>query len=154
MNIRRVFFLGGLMALAGSTFSGTASARTMTAWGAFRAWPSYGAQDCVQESWGAAISSCSAAQTMLFEMPVDNWDTHNILAWSAGTGYGSFTCQAQSIQPQGLGWGYWGAQSTFNPSGQQALTFSVYVGGGYSLRLDCWNVSNGRGLASLDVDNT
>ncbi|WP_437905752.1 hypothetical protein WME95_47170 [Sorangium sp. So ce327] len=152
MNYRRMIFAGALTVLSVAAASGAASARTLTGYGAFSPWPNAGAQDCVSESWGAALSNCSTPQTLVFEAPVDNGGAHTINAWSYGDGYGSFSCNAQSIVGEGGPWGWWGATDTFNPSGKQMRSFSVDVGGGASLRLVCWDVPNNRGVASINFN--
>lgn len=152
MNHRGMLIVGALTVLSVSTTSGAASARTLTGYGAFAPVPNYGAQDCISEHWDAALSGCDSLQTLLFEAPVDNWGWHTINAWSYGAGYGSFTCEAQSLQAAGGGWGWWGAVDTFNPSGQQEKSFTVWVGDGASLRLVCWDVANNRGIASISYN--
>ena len=163
MNHRGVRFIGALAVLAATTIAGSAGARTLTGYGAFRPWPNPGAQDCVNEDWGAAYSTCTALQTMVFEGPVDSGNTnHTITAWSYVNGSPTalgFSCRAQSIPapggpaPGNTQWGYEvSPEQTFNPTPQEALSFTVYVPNGWSLRLACTNVSNTQGIASIDYN--
>ena len=144
--------LGGGVLLSAGVVTSTAEARTLTGMGSFTPFPNYSSQHCVNEVWGAAVNVCGKTLShMFFDTPVDGAGNHTITAWSYSHngGYGSFTCRAESIQGPGGNWGFWGAWDTFNPGGQEARNFSVFVGNGNSRRLVCINVPHGRGLASL-----
>jgi hypothetical protein len=159
MNHRGVRFIGALMVLAATTTAGSASARTLTGWGAIRPWPSLGSQSCISEDYGAAYSNaCSGPQTMVFELPVDSGNAnHTVTAWDYVHGNGAFQCQAQSIQAQGAVYGdTWeynlGQSQGFIAGPQEALSFSVNVPLGWSLRVVCLDVPVGQGIASLDYN--
>ena len=146
---RSCLLLAACLALTVFASTVPAEARTATGFNSYRVSPG-SETSCIVEEWGAAVNNCSYSINLLaFETDVDGVGYHTISAWDYQNGYGSFTCGAVSFaQPNNQQW--WGPTSTFNPSGQQQLNFTAYVAPGGALSLYCYNVPQGRGIATLN----
>jgi hypothetical protein len=125
-----------------------ADARTTTGWNSFRVWSPIGADNCVGESFGAAINLCSSDINLTFEMLVDTPGWKTVTVTNSPGGYGTLTCAAVSFSGVNDGIVSTYAQ-TFNVVGQQTLTFRLSVSAGWGFSLYCWNISPGRGIAKI-----
>ena len=123
-------------------------ARTTTGWNSFRVWSPIGADNCVGESFGAAVNVCRSNINLTFELLVDSPGEKTVTVMDNPDGYGVLTCAAVAFSGQdgGLVSSY---PQTFNPSGQETLTFHVTVSPGWGLSLYCWDVSPTKGIATI-----
>jgi hypothetical protein len=107
------------------------------------------AYTCLDENWAAVVNNCNRPVSLTFDLPIDNVGWHEIDVVDAPGGYGSFECQAITFNANG-GVDYYGTQATFNPSGQETLSFYTQVWPADSITIYCWNVPNSRGITSLN----
>ena len=91
-----------------------AEARSTTGWNAFRVWSPLGADQCVAESFGAAVNRCNFNINLTFELVVDTAGWKHITVWDAPGGYGAFTCVAANFSGVNNGIGVSDGK-TFNP---------------------------------------
>jgi len=125
-----------------------AMARTTTGWNSFRVWSPLGAETCVGESFGAAVNICDYNINLTFELLVDTPGLKTVRVLDAPGGYGAFTCAGVSFSGQNNGLVSSDAK-TFNPSGQEALTFQVFVSADWGMAVYCWGVSPTKGIATI-----
>jgi hypothetical protein len=126
-----------------------AEARSTTGWNSFRVWQPYGADNCVGESLGAAFNRCSHNINLTFELVVDTAGSKSVTVLDRATQPGSMTCGAISFSPQNDT--FIGSPSQkFDPGGQEAKTFQIFVNDGWTLSLYCWNVEPGAGIANIN----
>jgi hypothetical protein len=142
--------LGICLAITLVAANNPAEARSTTGWNSFRVWSPLGADNCVRESFGAAVNKCNSDINLTFEMLVDTASYKYVTVVDFDGGYGTLTCGPVAFSGQSDV--FVGAPPlTFNPSGQQALHFQplpVYSGWGMSLY--CWSISPGRGIATIN----
>ena len=125
-----------------------AMARTTTGWNSFRVWSPLGAETCVAESFGAAVNICDYDINLTFELLVDTPGLKTVTVVDAPGGYGVLTCSAVAFSGQNNGLVSSDAK-TFNPFGQEALTFQVPVAAGWGMAVYCWGVDSGKGIATI-----
>jgi hypothetical protein len=146
MKVLHQSAFGGLLALGICAASTSADARTLSGYGAFKPWPNHASQQCISESFGAAINTCGSTQgTMIFELP--NETSGSVTAVSLGAG-ASFGCYATSYNPANSSTFQAGGTQTF-PSGQASRNMTVTFIAPWSLRLVCGGVPNNRGIGGL-----
>jgi hypothetical protein len=150
MKLRgKALFLQVLLALAVLAAGVPAEARSTTGWNSFRVWAPLGANNCVGESFGAAVNVCNSNLNLTFEMVADTAGWKKVEVWDSPGGYGTLTCSAITFSGQNDGL-YVAPWQTFSPSGQELLTFWTYVYPGWAMSLYCHSVQPGRGIATLN----
>jgi hypothetical protein len=141
-------FLGISLLVAIFLLNIPADARTTTGWNSFRVWSPIGADNCVGESFGAAVNVCDSNINLTFELLVDTPGEKTVTVVRNPNGYGSLTCAAVAFSGQndGLVSSY---PKTFLVYGQDTVSFQVPVFPGWGLSLYCWNISPSRGIATI-----
>jgi len=148
--IAKIWLLAMGVALVTLAAIPPAEARSTTGWNAFRVWSSpLGANQCVAESFGAAVNRCNFNINLTFELVVDTPGWKHITVWDAPGGYGAFTCVAANFSGVNNGIGVSDGK-TFNPEGQEQLDFWIYVHPGDGLSLYCFNVPPSKGISNIN----
>jgi hypothetical protein len=153
MTINRLSLLGAGFCLYVCTLTTAADATSYgNGWQLFRPVPNYSAQTCVNENFGGALNQCgSTINTMVFDV-TRSTSTSLVTATAYGAGgAGAPTCQAIAMDQYSLNT-YWGAPATFGSGvNTQSFWLPALPGGlQYSVRLQCSNVQNNRGILSLN----
>jgi hypothetical protein len=126
-----------------------AEARSTTGWNSFKVWSPLGADQCVAESFGAAVNRCNFNINLTFELVVDTAGLKHITIWDAPDGYGAFTCGVVGFS--GINNDIHASYGqTFNPEGQQKLDFWFNVNPGDGVSVYCFNVPPSRGVANIN----
>jgi hypothetical protein len=144
----KTLFLGTCLMAGLLAANVSAMARTTKGWKSFRVWSPLGAETCVAESFGAAVNICDYDINLTFELLVDTPGLQTVTVVDAPGGYGAFTCAAVAFSGQNDGLVSSDAK-TFNPVGQEALTFQVTVSQGWGMAVYCWGVDPGKGIAKI-----
>jgi len=145
----KMWFLAMGVALVTLAAIPCAEARSTTGWNAFRVWIPQGAEQCVKESFGSAINTCSYNIALTFELVVDTPGLKHITVLDAPDGYGAFTCGVVGFS--GINNDIHASYGkTFNPVGQEKLDFSFYVNPGDGVSVYCLNVPPSRGVANIN----
>jgi hypothetical protein len=145
-------FLGICFGLSMLSAGIPAQARTQSAFSSFHVrLPIDQTQDpynCVTESWGAVINSCAYDVTLTFDLPVDYKIVHTLEVQNYVNGTGTTGARCTLWSYDGKGGGQAGTTNlTFNPNGEQTLTFTSALFGN-SIALDC-EVPRGAGLGAI-----
>jgi hypothetical protein len=153
--VKRTQILAGSLGLLIFTVAAPRAnaADVVTGWGAFRPFPNFGSQDCVVHQSGGALNQCGSGQTLIFDLPIleqaPNPVTHSITARSFGSSSTAFQCQAVALNATGTNVTLGTAVSFAATSSIDTKTFNVVVPTGWSLRLQCTNVPNNKGILRL-----
>ena len=144
----KMWFLAMGVALVTLAAIPPAEARSTTGWNAFRVWGPLGADQCVAESFGAAVNRCNFNINLTFELAVDNPGWKHVTVWDAPGGYGAFTCGAGKFS--GVNNDIYASYGkTFNTEGQGQLDFWIYHPGD-GLSLYCFNVPPSKGISNIN----
>jgi hypothetical protein len=155
MSIKRASLLASGLGLIMCTVASSSGAtpRHMSGYSAFRPWPNYNTQLCVNEFYGGALNMCAGNPQphMIFELPIAaNGGIYDISAYGFSSGgSGSYTCQAVAISNFALTGNWTGTVVTYTGALGESRTTSIQVPGGWSLRLQCDNVPVWRGIQSI-----
>jgi hypothetical protein len=153
MKLARVLALAGLA--AAGLFVGppadAAAKYSIGGYAAFRPFPNYSQQQCIAESYSAAVNNCGTTQgTMIFELVADQTFITGVAVGARSYGTGStFTCMPVAYDENNSTSFNAGNTLTF-ASGQSHQGSSLSLINPGSLRLNCFNVPAGRGIGGLD----